>query len=74
MGRRPVPDSQKKKPGDYPQLAFRLSKNDKARLLKAADDVAKSLNKARLDNDPYWTKGDVFVKALSLGLEQLKKR
>ena len=72
MGRRRIPDHLKKTSSEYPQLAFRLSRKDKVRLLKLADDVADSMNRARKDKEPFVTKGDVFVKALYLGFEKMK--
>lgn len=73
MGRRPIPEHLKKKSAEYPQLAFRVSKQDKEKLLKIASDVAKQLNRQRKENEPYLTKGDVFVRALFIGFEKLKK-
>ncbi len=74
MGRRRIPEHLKKKSSEYPQLAFRVSKTDKAKLLKAAADTARAFNRARGENDPFVTKGDVFVKALDLGFEELRKK
>lgn len=72
MGRRPVPDHLKKSPQDYPQLAFRLSKQDKAKLMRMAEETAKALTKAGVE-DRYWTKGDAFVLACYKGFEAIRK-
>jgi hypothetical protein len=74
MGRRPVPEHLKKKSSEYPQLAFRLSKEDKAKLLKLAEEGAKTFNRIKREDEPFLTKGDVFVKALYLGFEKLRKK
>lgn len=74
MGRRPIPEHLKKKSSEYPQIAFRVSEKDKDRILGLIESTANALNKTRKEKDPYWTKGDVFVKALLLGIESLRKK
>ncbi len=74
MGRRRIPEHLKRKSSEYPQLAFRVSKTDKAKLLRLAAEVAKLLNRERAKEDPFITKGDAFVKALYFGFEELKKK
>lgn len=74
MGRRPLAENLKKKTSEYPQLAFRLSEVDKATLLKQVEIIAKDLNRRRSDDEPFLTKGDVFVKALYIGFNQLRKK
>jgi len=74
MGRRPLPEHLKKHPSEYPQLAFRVAKKDKEKLLKAVSDLTKKLNQQRNENGSYLTKGDVFVQAIWIGFEELKKR
>ena len=73
MGRRPLPEHLKKHPSEYPQLAFRVSKKDKEKLLILASKITKAMNRQRKENDSYLTKGDVFVRALFIGFEQLRK-
>jgi hypothetical protein len=74
MGRRPTPEHLHKKSSEYPQLAFRLSQVNKAKLLRLADEAAAAINRARAADEPFVTKGDVFVRALYLGFELLKRK
>jgi hypothetical protein len=74
MGRRPVPAHLKKQTSEYPQLAFRLSQQDKVKLLRLADEAAKAINQARTEDEFFVTKGDVFVRALYLGFARLRKK
>lgn len=69
MGRRPVQD--KKLPSDYPQFAFRVSKEDKERLGGLIEKVQEILNK-RQPKGPHINKNDVIVRALYEGLKRLK--
>lgn len=73
VGRRKIPDHLRKQPSEYPQLAFRLSREDKASFMRLATEVAKRLNKSAKDGEGHVTKGDVFVRALRIGFESLKK-
>ena len=70
MGRRPIPDDEKVKPSDFPQVAFRVSGADKEWILADVGRVAEALTKADYEGRA-WTKGDVFVRALELGLKIL---
>ena len=72
MGRRRIPEHLKKRPSDYPQLAFRLRQEKKSELVRLAKSIAKAKNASRGQADPYWTLGDVFVGALEVGLKKLK--
>lgn len=70
MGRRPV--TNKKRPSEYPQFAFRVSKENKARLVALIEDVQNALNRRRKSGDPYLNKNDVIVRALDEGLKRIK--
>ena len=72
MGRRPVKD--KKMPNEYPQLAIRVSKENKKRLTAEIESVQDMLNHKRKDGDPYVNKNDVVVWALDVGLKKLRRR
>jgi len=71
MNRRP----KKKKPSDYPQFAFRLNNEDeKRRLAEHLESTVKLLNeRAGEDAKPY-SKSEVIVKALTIGLTKLRGR
>lgn len=71
MGRRPVQD--KKKPSEYPQIAFRLSVDDKERISSEIEAVQTLLNKRRGEGTPFVNKNDVFKWAIEEGLKVLKK-
>jgi hypothetical protein len=71
MGRRPVKN--KKSPSEYPQIAFRLSKDDKDRISDEIEAVQTLLNKRRKEGDPFVNKNDVFMWAIDEGLKTLRK-
>lgn len=71
MGRKPIKN--KKLPSEYPQLAFRASKEDKRRLTALIEDVQKYLNHHREVGAPFVNKNDVIIAALEKGLRLLKK-
>lgn len=71
MGRRPVPIKDKKLPTDYPQMAFRLTIEDKKRLTSAIERIQNSLNAKRNDGAPYVNKNDVIIRALFEGLKKI---
>lgn len=63
----------KKKPGDYPQMAFRVSAEDKARLEQLIDEVHKLAN-GQLESDQFKVKkNELIVDALWNGLLNIKK-
>jgi hypothetical protein len=72
MGRKPVEN--KKLPSEYPQLAFRVSKEDKQRLTSLIEEVQNVLNNRRSEGVPFVNKNDVIVTALYEGLKSLRKR
>lgn len=72
MGRRPVQN--KKLPSEYPQIAFRLSKDDKDRISDEIEAVQTLLNKRRKEGDPFVNKNDVFMWAIDEGLKTLRKK
>ena len=74
MGRRPVPDDEKKMPSEYPQFTFRVSKSKKDELSDLISAIQASRNRKRGDSDPFLNKNDVIIEALEIGLRTMKKR
>ncbi|MCB0351388.1 MAG: hypothetical protein KDD38_09410 [Bdellovibrionales bacterium] len=72
MGRRPVKD--KKMPYEYPQFAFRVTKETKNRLNSTIGEIQESMNRSRDDGEPFVNKNDVIVRALDMGLKQLRRK
>ena len=70
MGRKQVEN--KKLPSEYPQIAFRVSKEDKRRVSEQIDKIQMAMNKRRNDGEPFLNKNDVFIMALNEGLKKLK--
>ena len=70
MGRKKVDN--KKTPSEYPQIAFRVSKEDKKRISDQIEKVQAMLNKRREVSSPFLNKNDIFVMALNEGLKKLK--
>lgn len=70
MGRKQIKD--KKLPSAYPQMSFRLSEDDKKILNASISLVQKTLNKKRLKDEPFINKNDVIIKALTIGLKNIK--
>lgn len=64
----------KKQPSDYPQMAFRVSEEDKERLSSLIDQVHRVANKSVADDERRVKKNELIVSALFSGLESLKKR
>jgi hypothetical protein len=64
----------KKHPGDYPQLAIRISAEDKDRIQGLVEDLLSTANKKRPANEKVFRKNDIFVDALYLGLLTMKKK
>jgi hypothetical protein len=63
----------RKKPSDYPQMAFRVSAADKTRLEQLIDEVHKLANK-RLEPDHLkFKKNELIVDALWNGLLNIKR-
>lgn len=73
MGRHQI-GQKKKKPSDYPQFAFRTSKANIERLNATLEEIQGAYIKRKDPEAPYWSKGDIIVEALTLGLKLLKKR
>lgn len=64
----------RKKPSDYPQIAFRVSEEDKEIVSRLVDEAHVLLNK-NLDEDSYKIKkNEIVVSALILGLMEIKKK
>lgn len=71
MGRRPIEN--KKLPADYPQIAFRLSKESKERVMSLIEDIQDQRNGRRKEGEPFVNKNDIFLEALEKGLKLMKK-
>jgi hypothetical protein len=74
MGRRPIPVKDRKSPSDYPQFIFRVTKENKRRLTSTIEDVQDSLNRRRKEGDPFVNKNDVIIRALDIGLKELRRK
>lgn len=61
-------------PSDYPQMAFRVSMEDKDSLSKLIDSVHISANKKIEDDEKRVKKNELIVEALFIGLQTLKKK
>lgn len=70
MGRKQVEN--KKLPSEYPQMAFRVSKEDKKRISEKIGKIQAVMNKRRNDGEPFLNKNDIFIMALNEGLKKLK--
>lgn len=64
----------KSNPADYPQFAFRLSKQDKEEIMELIEEIHEMLNERRDDKTPVITKNQIVVSVLKDGLLGLKKR
>jgi hypothetical protein len=64
----------KKSPADYPQMAFRVSEEDKQRLADLVDQVHRLANKGAADDDKKTKKNELIAAALFSGLQSLKKK
>lgn len=64
----------KKSPADYPQMAFRISDEDKQKLADLVDDVHRLANKSAADDEKKTKKNELIVTALFAGLQSLKKK
>lgn len=67
MGRKPVKN--KKVPSDYPQISFRVSKEDKIEINYEIERIQISLNKKRKADQRYINKNDIFLLAFKKGLK-----
>ena len=70
MGRKQVEN--KKTPSEYPQIAFRISKEDKRRLANQIEKIQAAMNNRRKEGSPFLNKNDIFMMALNEGLKKLK--
>lgn len=64
----------KKLPSDYPQMAFRVSEEDKKRITALVEHVHRLANKDSADNDKKIKKNELISAALISGLQTLKKK
>lgn len=64
----------KKSPLDYPQLSFRISKEDKININTLADEVLNASNATLEPGDKVFRKNAVLIDALYLGLLTLKNK
>jgi hypothetical protein len=74
MGRRPIPQKDRKLPTDYPQFIFRVTKENKKRLTATIEGIQGSLNRRRKNDDPFVNKNDVIIRALDIGLKELRRK
>jgi hypothetical protein len=63
----------KKTPKDYPQLAFRISAEEKKEIMMQAEEAVLLLNKGRAKSDRVIRKNDVLIDALKRGLAKVGK-
>lgn len=63
----------RKKPSDYPQMAFRVSAEDKAKLEKLINEVHELANGRLKDEHLRFRKNELIVDALWKGLLDIKK-
>jgi hypothetical protein len=64
----------KKRPADYPQMAFRVSEEDKQRLSDLINQVHSLANKGVAEDEKRTKKNALIVAALFAGLQSLKRR
>ena len=62
----------KKKPSDYPQFAFRINQETKAKLLTEVEAVQKLYDRGLAKNERSLNKNEILVMALEIGLQRLK--
>ena len=65
--------SKRKNPKDYPQFTFRVDSETKLNLTQNIEEVLDLYNKTLDPNGYKFRKNNIIVKALELGLEQMKK-
>lgn len=58
----------------YPIFSFRLSEEEKERLMKQIKDVAEAINEARPKGTKVKRQNEVIVEALTVGLKEVKRR
>ena len=63
-----------KDPSDYPQMAFRVSSEDKERLMELINEVHEIANSKVREGEKKFKKNELIVDALWLGLSQIKKK
>lgn len=64
----------KKSPADYPQMAFRISDEDKKKLTDLIEEVHHLANKRTTEDEKKTKKNELIVVALFAGLQSLKKK
>jgi hypothetical protein len=64
----------KKRPSDYPQMAFRVSEEDKQRLTDLIGRVHRLANKGAAEDDKKTKKNELIAAALFVGLQTLKNK
>lgn len=70
---RPRKGRELRKPSDYPQYVFRVSRTHQKRLEALLDEVVDLLNSKKEPGDIEETRSSVMAKSVYRGLEQLKK-
>lgn len=64
----------KMRPSDYPQMAFRVSEEDKQLLGDLIDDVHRLANEDVAEDEKKTKKNELIVNALITGLQVIKKK
>lgn len=70
-----MPDRpKKKKPSDYPQFAFRMNGEiDKLKFVRRLEAALKEINKKLREDEKPYTKSELILKAIEIGLVRLTK-
>lgn len=71
---RPRKGKELKKPSDYPQYVFRVSKGDYERLERLLDEALELSNKKREPGEREYTKSALIALAVFKGLEVVKRQ
>ena len=66
--------SEKKRPEDYPQFAFRIAADEKKKLMAKLDRMLRARKAATVPGDFLPKKNEIIVEALQLGIAVLEKR
>ena len=64
----------KKKPSDYPQLAFRVDQEFKDEIQQIVDRLHKKANRAVGDGEKRVKKNEILQEALRIGLQKMASR
>jgi hypothetical protein len=61
-----------RRPSDYPQFAFRVSAEQKERLIQLVEEVTEMFNKNVSPGEYLYRKNDIIIEALEKGLKIMK--